>query len=127
MTMTDRFASAVSCIDGRIQTRVIDQVMLRFGVRHVDNITAPGAVKHLAGTATDTGEFLIEHVRIAMGAHGSTEVAIVAHAACAANPVPDAKQLEQIKAATALLEECLPGATVIGLFYDPRIGFDLVS
>jgi Putative carbonic anhydrase len=101
--------------------------MLRFGVRHVDNITAPGAVKHLAGTVTDTGEMLMEHVRIAMKAHGSTEVAIVAHATCAANPVPDAKQLDQIRAATAVLEEQLPEATVIGLFYDPRIGFDLVS
>jgi Putative carbonic anhydrase len=126
MTSTGRFATAVSCIDGRIQTRVIDQVMLRFGARHVDNITAPGAVRHLAGETTDTGDFLLEHVRIAMQAHQSSEVAIIAHATCAGNPVPDAKQKEQLRAATQLVEERFPGATVVGLFLDLKTGFEKV-
>ncbi|MFZ0624929.1 MAG: carbonic anhydrase [Acidimicrobiia bacterium] len=126
MTTSGRFATAVSCIDGRFQTRVIDQVMLRFGVRHVDNVTAPGAVRHLAGTVTDTGEFLLDHVRVSIDAHDSTEIAVVAHAGCAGNPVPDAKQKEELRAAKGVLEERYPGTTVVALFLDPKIGFEMV-
>ena len=52
MTSEGKFGAVISCMDGRIQTRTIDQVMTRFGVRYVDNITSTGAVQHLDGAVS---------------------------------------------------------------------------
>ena len=114
-------------MDGRIQTRTIDQVMTRFGVRYVDNITSTGAVQHLDGTVTATGEALLQSLSVSRQAHETTQVAVVAHTDCAGNPVPDAKQKEQLRNAAVIVAERFPDMEIITLFFDPRIGFERVG
>ena len=41
-------------------------------------------------------------------AHGTNQVALVAHAGCAGNPVPDSKQKEQLRSARAVVAEPFP-------------------
>lgn len=127
MTPEGRFGAAITCMDGRIQTRTIDQVMTRFGVRYVDNITATGAVQHLDGSVTPTGEGLLQSLTVSEQAHGTHQVAVVAHAGCAGNPVPDEKQREQLRNARVVVADRFPGMEVIALFFDPRIGFEKIS
>lgn len=126
MTSEGRFGAVITCMDGRIQTRTIDQVMTRFGVRYVDNITATGAVQHLDGSVTATGEGLLQSLTVSKEAHGSSQVALVAHAKCAGNPVPDSTQKEQLRKARAVVSERFPEMEVIALFFDPRIGFQKI-
>lgn len=114
-------------MDGRIQTRTIDQVMTRFGVRYVDNITATGAVQHLDGQVTPTGEGLLQSLSVSAGAHGTDQVALVAHSGCAGNPVPDDTQKRQLRKARSVVTERFPDMEVIALFFDPRLGFEKVS
>lgn len=127
LTSEGRFAAVITCMDGRIQTRTIDQVMTRFGVRYVDNITATGAVQHLDGSVTATGEGLLQSLTVSQQAHGTDQVALVAHAGCAGNPVTDDKQKEQLRKARGVVAERFPGMEVIALFFDPRIGFEKIS
>lgn len=122
-----RFAAVITCMDGRIQTRTIDQVMTRFGVRYVDNITSTGAVQHLDGQVTATGEGLLQSLSVSADAHGTDQVALVAHAGCAGNPVPDDTQKEQLRKARSVVSERFPGMEVIALFFDPRLGFEKIS
>jgi hypothetical protein len=114
-------------MDGRIQTRTLDQVMTRFGVRYVDNITSTGAVQHLDGSVTPTGEGLLRSLAVSSEAHGTTQVALVAHAGCAGNPVADATQKQQLLRAKDVVSERFPGMEVIALFLDPRIGFEKIG
>lgn len=127
MTSAGRFGAVITCMDGRIQTRTIDQVMTRFGVRYVDNITSTGAVQHLDGTLTATGEGLLQSLSVSVQAHGTTQVAVVAHSNCAGNPVSDAKQKEQLQNAAVVVAERFPDLEVLTLFFDPRIGFERVA
>lgn len=127
MTSFDKFAAVITCMDGRIQTRTIDQLMTRFGARHIDNITTTGAVKHLAGVVTPTGEGLLESLAVSVKAHGTTQVAIVAHAECAGNPVPDAEQKAQLRNAVVSISGRFPDLEVIALFLDPKLGFEKIG
>jgi carbonic anhydrase len=122
-----RFAAVITCMDGRIQTRTLDQVMTRFGVRYVDNITATGAVQHLDGSVSATGEGLLRSLTVSSEAHGTNQVAVVAHAGCAGNPVPDSTQKQQLVKARDVVSERFPEMEVIALFFDPKIGFEKVG
>jgi carbonic anhydrase len=127
MTSEGRFGAVISCMDGRIQTRVLDQAMTRLGVRFVDNITSTGAVQHLDGSVTATGEGLLRSLAVSVKAHGTTQVAVVAHTQCAGNPVPDSKQKEQLRKAVVTISERFPDLEVIALFLDPNIGFERIG
>jgi carbonic anhydrase len=127
MKSEGRFGAVITCIDGRIQTRTLDQVMTRFGVRYVDDITAAGAIKHLAGGITPVGETLLEDLAVSANAHGTNQVALVAHADCAGNPVPDATQKQHLRQARDVVAGRFPEMEVVALFYDPRIGFEKVN
>jgi carbonic anhydrase len=127
MTSGERFAAVINCMDGRIQTRTIDQLMTRFGARHIDTITTTGAVKHLDGTVTSTGEGLLRSLEVSVAAHGTTQVAIVAHADCAGNPVPDTEQRAQLKKAVTVIADRFPELEVIALFLDPKLGFEKIN
>jgi carbonic anhydrase len=127
MTSEGRFGAVITCMDGRIQTRTLDQVMTRFGVRYVDNITATGAVQHLDGSVSPTGEGLLQSLAVSGQAHGTNQVAVVAHAGCAGNPVPDNTQKEQLRRARTVVSERFPQMEVIALFFDPRIGFEKIN
>lgn len=127
MTSPGHFAAVINCMDGRIQTRTLDQVMTRFGARYIDNITSTGAVKHLDGTVTATGEGLLESVVVSMEAHGTTQLAVAAHSECAGNPISDAQQKTQLRNAVVVVSERFPDLEVIALFFDPKIGFERIS
>jgi len=126
MSSRERFAAVINCMDGRIQTRTIDQLMTRFGARHIDNITTTGAVKHLDGAVDAIGEGLLRSVAVSIEAHGTSQVGVVAHADCAGNPIPDAQQKTQLRNALLVIGERFPELEVIALFFDPKLGFERI-
>ena len=97
-----RFATAINCMDGRAQLPVIEWMMREYKVDYVDTITEPGPVLILA-QATDavTLESIKHRLSISVTRHGSSRVAIVAHADCAGNPVDNDTQLNQLSMAAA--------------------------
>ena len=114
------FSTAINCMDGRVQLPVIDYMMKRFNVEYVDSITEPGPVKILA-EQTDPVllDSIFKRVSISLKKHGSTTVAICAHADCAGNPAEENIQKEQLKKARALLQIKFPSAEIVTLWLDP--------
>lgn len=104
-------------MDGRPQRKVADYLATSFGVRSLDTITTAGTVRHLAGDTEQT-PILLDNLRISIEAHGSSQVAVVAHHDCAGNPVPDKTQIQQVRDAMAWLRDIHPGVEVIGLWLD---------
>jgi carbonic anhydrase len=122
-----RFAAVITCIDGRIQNRTLDHAMTRFGVRYVDNITAAGAVKHLAGEPTSVGESLLNDLALSASYHGTKQVALIAHTDCAGNAVPDETQRQNLRHAAKVVSDRFPDLEIVALLFDPRLGFEKIS
>jgi hypothetical protein len=99
------FATAINCMDGRTQLPVIEWLKREHRVDYVDTITEPGPVKMLAQALDEQALGSIRRrLEISVKKHGSTRVAIVAHADCAGNPVDEQTQLSQLRsAATTVL------------------------
>ncbi len=126
METQGRFAAVISCMDGRIQIRTLEQVMTRFGARYVDNITSTGAVQHLDGSVSPTGEGLLGSLAVSIAAHSTSQVAVVAHTGCAGNPVSDDTQKNQLRSAIGVVSDRFPDLEVIALFFDPSLGFERI-
>jgi hypothetical protein len=108
-----RFAAAINCMDGRTQLPVIEWMKRQYGVDYVDTITEPGPVRLLAeATAAPALESIRRRLSISVTRHGSSRVAIVAHADCAGNPVGKETQLNQLRAAAATVLSWGPGTSV---------------
>ena len=124
MSESGTFATALNCMDGRVQLPVSEAVRSIFGVSHVDTITEPGMVKYLSDeTASPETTAALASVRISLDQHGSRSIAVAAHHDCAANPCSDLAQQEQLQRAVAFLKERFPTYDIIGLW----IGSDWVA
>jgi hypothetical protein len=117
--MPPTFATVLNCMDGRAQRPVTEYLCHRFGVDCVDTITEAGIVRFL-GDRPDAPETLsaLAKIRISTGRHGSTQIAVVAHADCAGNPVSDDEQIAQAGRAAAFLRQHFGGCQVLGLWLD---------
>ena len=116
------FCTAINCMDGRVQLPVIQYLMDRVGVRHVDSVTEPGPVRILAERDEPAlVASILARVRVSVERHGSRHVAVVAHHDCTGNPLPREQQLGQLAAAVAFLREAVPTAEVFGLWVTPEL------
>jgi carbonic anhydrase len=94
------FATAINCMDGRVQTAVKNYMQQNYNVDFVDMITEPGPNKILAENADQTVISDIKKcVDISVNHHGSKVVAIVGHVGCAGNPAEKQEQIEHLKKA----------------------------
>ena len=124
--MMDRFATVITCMDGRIQRRISDHLQDTFGVSHLDTITTAGAVRHLA-EETDRTASLLADLEVSTSVHRSTQIGVVAHHDCAGNPVADDVQRSQITQAVRRLSDGDPEIEVIGLFLTADSEIELVE
>jgi hypothetical protein len=111
------FATALNCMDGRVQLPVNEAVRSIFGVLHVDTITEAGIVR-LLSDETDSPETMaaLSSIRISLDKHGSRGIAVAAHHDCAGNPCSDAAQQAQLRRAVAFLRERFATCKIIGLW-----------
>ncbi len=94
----DKFATVVTCMDGRIQIPVLEWIIENYDLDYPDLITEAGPIKIIAD---DKEEKVIEAIKkrmdISIHKHHSKHVFVVGHYDCAGNPQPKEVQLEQIK------------------------------
>ena len=117
--MSQIFATAINCIDGRVQIPVIKWLKIKYSVDYVDMITEPGPNKILSG---NRGSRIIESIKkrieISVTNHNSKHIAIVGHYDCAGNPVEKDVQLKQIMSAIKTIESWNSDVQIIGLWVD---------
>ena len=95
--MNKKFATAISCIDGRIQIPIIKYLKNSLSVDYIDMITEPGPNKILSENKDlDIIESLREKIKLSTRKHGSDTVIIVGHYDCAANTESKEIQIKQL-------------------------------
>lgn len=113
------FATAINCIDGRVQIPVIEWLRRQYGVDYIDMITEPGPERLLAEAKDLMACALIRRrLEISINRHNSSLVAIAGHHDCAGNPAGEETQLEQILTAIKTLKSWNFKVKVIVLWVD---------
>ncbi|MGH9968074.1 MAG: carbonic anhydrase [Pyrinomonadaceae bacterium] len=122
----DTFATAITCIDGRVQQPVADWVKQRFNVRYVDLITEPGPDRALSQGAAEVITGIVRKAWFSINHHHSSIVALAGHDACAANPVSKEEHFEQILEGVRVLISYELPAQIVGLWVNEWGSVDLV-
>ena len=111
------FATAINCMDGRVQLPVIEYLRRRFRVKYVDMITEPGPNLILAKQTTSRQfEAIFRRLHISIEKHASAGIAVVGHHDCAGNPVSEAQQRLQLAMAVGTVKRKVRDLEVIGLW-----------
>lgn len=114
-----KFATAINCMDGRVQIPVIEHLKKEYKVDYVDMITETGPNKILAeGKDSSIIESIKRKVEISVYKHASKLIAIVGHYDCAGNPANKESQIEHIVAAIKIVKSWNLNVQVIGLWVD---------
>lgn len=126
------FATAINCMDGRVQEPVARFLKERYPVKYVDMITEAGPDGVLAaeksgsagsdgaaaggpgaGTGEEEGNPILrgmrEKVGISVYKHGSSVIAVAGHYDCAGNPVAEEVHKEHIKQAVKIVKDWVSG------------------
>ena len=123
----DTFATAITCIDGRVQQPISDWMKLRFNVRYVDLITEPGPDKLFAEASHELIDAMVRKTIFSIKHHHSRVVALTGHDTCAANPVSREEHFEQILEGVRILESYNLPVQIVGLWLNEWGSVDLVS
>ncbi len=117
------FATALTCMDGRIAQPVIDWVKAQdSSVQYVDLITEAGMEGALANEklanqeATPLSQFKFKAHDVSINGHGSSFIVIVGHEQCAGNPVDETQHIADIKKSVDLVKSWHTGAKIAGLY-----------
>jgi carbonic anhydrase len=111
-----KFATSVSCIDGRIQIPLAKWIKENYSVDYVDTITEPGVDKTI--TENSVFESIKTKVSISINAHKSELIVLSGHYDCAANQVSNEEHIELIKKGIGVISSWNLGAKVIGVWVD---------
>ena len=127
--MAKEFATAINCIDGRVQKPVAEYMQKNFSVDYVDMITEPGPNKILSeGKEGNIIEFLKKKVAISVEKHNSQIIAVVAHYDCAGNPEnEDAQKGHLRKAVNVIVSWRFPVKKIIALWLDKNFKPSIIS
>ncbi|WP_028973103.1 carbonic anhydrase [Spirochaeta cellobiosiphila] len=112
-----KFGTAINCMDGRVQTPIIDYIKTHFQKDVVDMITEPGPIKVIS---ENKDKKLIASIKkrleISVYNHGSDLIAVVGHFDCAGNPSDEFQQKQQIKQSITVIRSWGYKASLIGLW-----------
>jgi hypothetical protein len=111
-----RFATAINCIDGRVQIPVLDWIRFYLNVDYVDLITEPGPDKVIISGSEMTYNAIFEKATLSIKTLGSQSISIVGHHDCRANPVSKEEHIEQIQSSVEIIEKWRLGVRILGLW-----------
>jgi len=121
MAAEGTFAVALNCMDGRAQLPANTWLKERFGVDFIDMVTEAGIVR-FCSAARDAPQTVavLESIGVSVNAHGATQMAVIAHADCAGNPIADSAQKAQLSDAVAFLRDHFPRVDIIAVWIGPE-------
>ena len=126
MLTGQKFATAINCIDGRVQQPVFNWMDLHCQVQYVDMITEPGADEILINGSPAMISFIRQKVQMSLEGHQSQAIAIVGHHDCLGNPVSRDEHFNQIKMSAKIIESWEYWVRVIGLYVNEWSAIDVV-
>ncbi len=115
--ISDTFFTSIGCMDGRIQSVVVDFGKTRFGAKYPDTITEAGMVGVLSHNPSKAILNAIKNkILISFNHHHSKGIVIHGHEQCAGNPVSNNQQIKDIATAAEVIKELNPGVDIIPVF-----------
>ena len=115
-----KFATCISCIDGRVHLPLIQFIKDTYQIDFVDLITEPGADLVVGVRNPEKLPSIKDKVKLSLEKHKSELIILVAHGDCAANPVSADEHLGHLRRGM----ECLRGwelnADIVGLFVSDK-------
>ncbi len=114
----ETFFTIIGCMDGRVQQPLSDFGKKKFGALYADTITEAGEVGILANILTDELRYdLRGKIDVSIKNHKSKGILVSGHQECAGHPVDDAKHIEDVRKAAALIQDMVgPYVPVVGVF-----------
>lgn len=126
--MKSKFATAINCIDGRVQTPVAEFIKRRYSIDYVDMITVPGPYKILSECRD---KYEIESIRkkafFSYNNRNSKLVFIICHYNCLGNPCTEKSHLRQLRKAVKNVSKWFPEGKVFGVWVDEERKVGLVE
>lgn len=122
MSSSGRFAVAVTCIDGRIQSAVAESVRSAHDATYVDVVTVPGIDGALLEPSSPARQQVRDAVAVSVDAHDSRVAVVAGHTDCAGHPVDDATHERDVRAAVEWLRSEFPDLDVRGAVVDTASG-----
>lgn len=119
------FATALSCIDGRIQRPVNDFLLAKFEVTYLDTVTRAGMIKYLNSSYDPATAAIVVDLNSSIRAHSSKDLALVAHQDCAGNPIDDDTQLRQLDDGVDYFRRRYPELGVVGVWVDTGMNVEI--
>ncbi len=113
-----KFATSISCMDGRIQIPLNDWIKKNYSVDYVDTITEPGVEKKI--TENIDVEQIKSKAEISIFKHKSDVIVVSGHHDCAGNPVSKEEHLAQIKNSIGVIESWKFPAKVLGIWVNDQ-------
>jgi carbonic anhydrase len=120
-----KFATSISCMDGRIQIPLNDWVRKNYSVDYVDTITEPGVEKKL--TQNIDVEQIKFKAEISIFKHKSDLIIVSGHHDCAGNPVSKEEHISQIKESIEIIKSWNFPVRVLGVWVNDQWEVDPVQ
>ena len=120
-----KFATSISCMDGRIQIPVNTWIKKNYSVDFVDTITAPGVEKKISESTNV--EQIKSMIEISIYKHKSNVIVISGHHDCAGNPVSKEEQVSQISKGIQNIKSWNYDAQVIGIWINDNWEVEKIS
>lgn len=124
--MEPKYVTCLNCIDGRAQLPVIQWITLNHQIDFVDMITEPGMDGVLADKNSNL-EDILRKLDISRDAHKTSEIFVVGHFDCAANPVGKHTHHEHIKQSVQRMKNLRPQCEVSGLWVENQHTVKLIA
>ncbi len=125
LEMEPKYVTCLNCIDGRAQLPVTRWITDNYRADFVDMITEPGINGFLANENSNLNDIL-RKVDLSREAHKTTEIFVVGHYDCAANPVDKQTHIEHIKQSVHRMKNLRPQCEVIGLWVENQHSVELI-
>ena len=121
-----KFATAITCIDGRVQQPVADWMKLNMNVDYVDLITEPGPDKVISEGSTLVVDEIARKAAFSVRYHSSPVIALCGHHDCAANGADREEHIEQILEGVRVLFSYRMNVRLLGLWLNEWNSVELV-
>ena len=119
-----KFATSITCMDGRIQISLANWIKENYSVDYVDMITEPGVDKIIA--ENQDLESIKTKTGISINAHKSELIVISGHYDCAGNPVSDEEHITHIKKSVEVISSWNLDVQIIGVWVDGNWNVNLI-
>lgn len=126
--MINAFATAISCMDGRIQKCVNEYVSNQSNAKYVDTITLAGPSKIIndkqSGGVIEDMKF---RLHISINQHGSKYIAVVGHYDCAGVQEDDETHKKYVLNSSRVIREWYPNITVEALWVNEQFEVEVIK